>query len=235
MSSIEGKWVLVTGASKGLGRELAIEFARNGANLLITARNLVLLEALKEEITRKFHRKCRIVAGDICDSMVFDDLCNAADELAVQILVNNAGLVSIDLLEDAGEERIEKMVNLNLLVPIKLTRRLLPAFKKNQAGTIVNINSSAGRKPAAKHVVYTATKHGMRGFSDALKEEIKGQGIRILDISPGKMATDLFSADDKELDMSNFMAPQEIAEVTIQLLQMSDKCSPSEFAVERTH
>jgi short-subunit dehydrogenase len=183
----------------------------------------------------RFQGECRIVAGDICEPSTFNRLCDVAIEVGVDVLVNNAGLVSIDLLEEADEERIEKMVNLNLLVPIKLTRRLLPKFKENQNGTIVNINSSAGRKPAAKHVVYTATKHGMRGFSDALKEEIKGLGIRILDISPGKMATDLFNADGKTLDMSNFMPPREIAEITIRLLQMSEKCSPSEFAVERTH
>ena len=234
MSSFDGKWVLITGASKGLGRELAKEFARNGANLLVTARSTQLLEDLQSEIQKEFGRNCQIVAGDICESRVFKEVFQAAHEKQIEILVNNAGMLSIDLLEDVSEERIESMVSLNLLVPIKLTRALLPDFKARHRGTIININSSAGRKPVAKHVVYSATKHGLRGFSEALKDEVKGEGIRILDVSPGKMATDLFTADGKELDMSSFMSPREIAEITIRLLQMSDKCSPSEFAVERT-
>lgn len=235
MSSLDGKWVLITGASKGLGRELAVEFACNGANLLLTARSSNLLEKLKIEIEEDHSRECQIIAGDICEPDVFKKICQTARDKQIEILVNNAGLVSIDRLEDVSEERIETMINLNLLVPIKLTRALLPDFRARQQGTIVNINSSAGRKPVARHVVYCATKHGLRGFSEALKDELKGEGIRILDVSPGKMATDLFAADGKDLDMSNFMSPREIAEVTVRLLQMSDKCSPSEFAVERTY
>ncbi len=220
MSSFDGKWVLITGASKGLGRELAKEFARNGANLLVTARSSNLLDNLRSEIQSKFAMDCQIVAGDICEPGVFKELCQAAREKQIEVLVNNAGLVSIDRLEDVSEERIESMVNLNLLVPIKLTRAILPDFRARHQGTIININSSAGRKPVAKHVVYSATKHGLRGFSEALKDEVKGEGIRILDVSPGKMATELFTADGKDLDMSDFMSPQEIAEVTIRLLQM---------------
>ncbi|MCF7955485.1 MAG: SDR family NAD(P)-dependent oxidoreductase [Phycisphaerae bacterium] len=233
MLSFENKWVLITGASKGLGKELAFAFADAGANLILTARSGDLLGGIAESIKKTHGVRCDVIAGDICSADVFDEVCKAAIERDIEVLVNNAGIVSIDLLEDVSVERIEMMVQLNLLVPIKLTRAVIPMFKKRRAGTIVNINSTAGRKAVAEHAVYCATKHGMTGFAEALKMEVKGMGIRVFNVSPGKMATELFTADDKDIDTSAFIPPREVAETAVRILQMCEKCGPTEFAIDR--
>lgn len=233
MTSLENKWVLITGASKGLGKELAFEFAKAGASLILAARSEELLSELSKSVQRQFNSDVLIVAGDICEDRVLDELTQAALDKQIEILVNNAGLVSINLLEDVSVERIELMVNLNLLAPIKLTKAVIPMFKARRSGTVLNINSTAGKKAVPNHTIYCATKHGITGFSEALKLEVKGMGIRIFNVSPGKMATDLFAADGKEMDTAAFIPPREVAEVTVRLLQMSAKCGPTEFAVDR--
>ena len=233
MTSFENKWILITGASKGLGKELAFEFAKGGANLILCGRSLELLGEIGGSVEKEYGVQCCIVAGDICDAEVFEEVCNAAVEHEIEVLVNNAGVVSIDLLEDVSVERIELMVDLNLLVPIKLTRAVIGMFKNRRHGTIVNINSTAGRRAVANHAIYCATKHGLRGFSEAVKMEVKGLGIRVFNVSPGKMSTELFAADGKDVDTAAFIPPQEVAETTVRILQMSGKCGPTEFAVDR--
>jgi short-subunit dehydrogenase len=233
MVSFENEWVLVTGASKGLGKELAFAFAGVGANLILVARSADLLGGIAESIEKTHEVQCDVIAGDICSADVLDKVCRAAIARGIEVLVNNAGVVSIDLIEDVSVERIELMTELNLLVPIKLTRAVIPMFKKRRGGTIVNINSTAGKRAVAEHAVYCATKHGMMGFSETLKLEVKGMGIRVFNVSPGKMATGLFAADGKDMDTSAFIPPQEVAEATVRILQMSGKCGPTEFAVDR--
>ena len=229
----ENEWVLVTGASKGLGKELAFAFAGAGANLILVARSGDLLGGIAESIAKTHGVQCDVIAGDICSAEVLDEVCKAAIARDIDVLVNNAGVVSIDVLEDVSVERIELMVELNLVVPIKLTRAVIPMFKKRRGGTIVNVNSLAGRKAVSEHAVYCATKHGMMGFSETLKLEVNGMGIRVFNVSPGKMATELFAADGKDWDTSAFIPPKEVAETTVRILQMSDKCGPTEFAIDR--
>ena len=234
METLRGRRVLITGASRGLGRALAEVFAKEGSSLMLVARRGYLLEELRDELINRYSVGCEVHAGDLTDEKEMNDLCGIAAAGEIDILVNNAGLLSMDRLEDAAPERIRAAVELNLTAPILLTRAVIPGFRDRRSGTIVNINSVGGKTPAALHTVYTATKFGLRGFAEALKAETLGTGIRILNVYPGKMKTDLFIADGKDLDNSTFMPPEEIAGYVVSLLKMDRTCSPSELVIERT-
>jgi short-subunit dehydrogenase len=232
VTDLTDQWILITGASKGLGREMALAFAKAGGNLVLSARNAQLLEEVKQA-AEQLGVQCVLLAGDITEENVLQSLAKLGIEKQVDVLVNNAGIVSIEPLENVPLEHISRLLELNLIAPIKLTRALLPMFKTRKSGTIVNINSLGGRKPVLNHAIYCAGKYGLNGFAEALKLEVKGQGIRILNVSPGKMATDLFRSAGKQMDTAAFIPPAEVAEAIVYLLGMSPNCGPAELDIDR--
>ena len=106
-------------------------------------------------------------------------------------------------------------------------------LKARKSGTIVNVNSLGGRRPVPEHAIYCASKYGMTGFAESLKLELKGCGLRVFNVSPGKMATELFSSAGKDMDTSGFISPKEVAEAVVYLLGMSANCNPAELDIER--
>ena len=163
MRTLEGKWALVTGASKGLGREIAVVFAEAGANLVLTARSADLLEEARAEAA-SHGADCITVPGDIRDDVTLDALKGICLERNLDILVNNAGIVDITPLEQVSDERVDELIELNLVVPIKLTKAVIGMFKDRRSGIIVNVNSSGGKRPVPDHTVYCASKYGVVGF-----------------------------------------------------------------------
>jgi len=232
MSTLADKRVLITGASGGLGRSMALEFARAGADLILNARNARRLETLRCEIERR-GVECLTVVGDLTEPAVFDSLVRTGLEQQVEILVNNAGIVIIEPLDETSAERIDYNLRLNLAVPIQLTRAMLPMFKARGSGTVVNINSAGGKKPVLHHAVYCATKYALTGFAAALRMELRGQGVRVVSVSPGKMDTDLFRNAGLDWDTSEFIPPGDVARALVSLLQLSPKSCPSEIAIDR--
>jgi len=230
--TLKDKWILITGASKGLGREMAILFAEAGANLILTARSAELLEKLKSQAIAA-GVECVTVPGDLRDKTVLESVKSLCLERQIDILVNNAGVVDITPLEGVSDERIDEIIELNLVVPIKLTKTVIETFKTRGRGVIVNVNSAGGKKPVPDHTVYCASKYGFNGFAETLKLEIKGTGIRIVTVCPGKMATELFNAAGRPMDTGAFISPREVAKGVLYMLEMSPKCSHAELNVDR--
>jgi len=230
--TLKDKWILITGASKGLGREMAILFAEAGANLILTARSAELLDELKTNAVAG-GAECITVVGNLRDSSVLDSIKSLCIEKQLDILVNNAGVVDITKLEDVSDERVDEVIELNLIIPIKLTKAVIDMFKTRKRGVIVNVNSAGGKKPVPDHTIYCASKYGFNGFAETLKLEIKGFGIRIITVCPGKMATELFNAAGRPMDTGAFISPREVAQGVLYLLEMSPKCSHAELNVDR--
>jgi short-subunit dehydrogenase len=230
--TLKDKWILVTGASKGLGREMAVLFAEAGANLILTARSAELLEELKAQVAAG-GVECVTVVGDLRDSSVLESIKSLCIEKQLDILVNNAGVVDITKLEDVSDERVDEIIELNLTIPIKLTKAVIEMFKTRKRGVIVNVNSAGGKKPVPDHTIYCASKYGFNGFAETLKLEIKGLGIRIISVCPGKMATELFNAAGVPMDTDAFISPREVAQGVLYMLEMSPKCSHAELNVDR--
>ena len=229
---LDGKWMMITGASKGFGRELALLAADAGSNLILTARSNELLGELREQVLG-CGVDCLILPGDLRDSVFIQELGEKCLEKNLDILVNNAGVVDIAVLEDVPMPRIDEVVELNLLAPIKLTRALIGMFKQRKKGVVVFVNSAGGKRGVPEHSIYCASKFGITGFIESLKIELKGQGVRILSVCPGKMATELFNAAGKSLDTAEFIPPEEVAESVIYMLGMSSKCGHADFSVDR--
>ena len=230
--SLKDKWILITGASKGLGKEMAIIFAQAGANLILTARSADLLEKLKGRILTG-GSECITVVGDLRDNVVLDAVKSLCLEKQLDILVNNAGVVDITPLEGVSDERVDEVIELNLTIPIKLTKGVIEMFKARRRGVIVNVNSAGGKKPVPDHTIYCASKYGFNGFAESLKLEIKGLGIRIISVCPGKMATELFTAAGRDMDTDAFIPPREVAQGVLYMLEMSEKCSHAELNIDR--
>lgn len=232
MRTLEDKWALVTGASKGLGREIAVVFAEAGANLILTARSADLLGEVKADVAGH-GADCLVIPGDIRDGATLDALKGVCLEKSLDVLVNNAGIVDITPLEKVSDERVDELIELNLVVPIKLTKAVIGMFKERRSGIIVNVNSAGGKRPVPDHTVYCASKYGLTGFEESLKLEVKGLGIRIITVCPGKMATNLFTAAGRDMDTSAFIPPRQVAESVLYMITMSPECSHAELSVDR--
>jgi len=187
--------VIVTGASAGIGAACARRFAEEGANVVIVARGKTELERFARELGRL--GPVATVAGDVADPGVQDAIVARAIEAfgAVHVLVNNAGFNPRGAFESATADALGHAVDVNLRAPMTLTRRVLPHMRRAGAGAIVNVASLAGRVPLELEVAYSATKFGLRTFTMALADELRGTGITVSAVSPGPVETEFILGD----------------------------------------
>lgn len=198
--------VLLTGASSGLGRELALLLAKAGANVLATARRGEKLESLASASTGGIHH----LAGDITSADFRASLMQTCiDRMhGVDLLINNAGAGSIDQFAESTPEHFRQLVELNLIAPVELTRLCLPLLRKSKRGQIVNVCSVLSYFGAANKSSYCATKFALRGFSDALRSELKHEGIAVTVLNPSTIASEFWEAIETNSDTNTQQAKQ---------------------------
>ncbi len=186
---MKNKSVLITGSSRGLGRELALVFAREKYGIILNGRNGIELEKTAGEI-RKLGVECCSVLGDIRDRRTLDALYDASKRNDMGVLVNNAGSSLSALKEVANylsDEQIDEMIETHLSAPIKLVARMLPLLKENK-GTIININSLSGLEIKRLRACYCASKWGLRAYTDALRLET-ADNVRVIGVYPSRIKT----------------------------------------------
>src|SRR6266849_5078533 len=186
---LRDKTVIVTGASSGIGRAAALEFARLGVNLVIAARRAEELNAVAEQC-RSFGVRCTPVVADVTSRADCERIVAAAPD--ADVLVNNAGFAIFDAIEDARPDDLEAMMQTNYLGAVWCTQAVLPRMLARRAGTIVNVSSIAGIMGYARMGGYCATKFAMIGFSEALRDEVLGRGVRVALVCPGTVETEFF-------------------------------------------
>jgi uncharacterized protein len=179
--------VLVTGASSGIGAELARVFAEGGASLVLTARSVDKLEALASELREKHGGKVRVVAADLGAQEGPERLLQRLLEEAVQVdvLVNNAGYAGFGHFTETGWAEEAGMLQLNVVSLTELTKRLLPAMVARGRGGVLNVASTAAFQPGPLMAVYYASKAYVLSFSEALAEELRGSGVTVTALCPG--------------------------------------------------
>jgi len=182
------KSVLITGSSRGLGRELAIVFANNDYDVVLHGRDKVNLYRVKEDIS-KYSVKCSLLCGDLRASQTLDALYNISRENRLSVLINNAGVALESGLEKMDDQQIEEILTTNLSATIKLTRRLYTLFLKFGGGTIININSILGKESSELKSVYCASKCGLRGFTNAFRLEAQKNNVRVIEVYPTRIKT----------------------------------------------
>ncbi|HEY8134018.1 MAG TPA: SDR family oxidoreductase [Thermoanaerobaculia bacterium] len=186
---LRGKTAVITGASSGIGKAAALEFARRGANLVVAARRGDLLEEVAR-LCRERGVECRPIVADVAIRQDCKRLLDAAGH--VDILVNNAGFAIFDAIENAKPEDLEQMMRTNYFGAVWCTQAALPAMLLRGEGTIVNVASIAGLMGYAHMGGYCATKFAMIGFSEALRDEVIGRGVRVAMVCPGTVETNFF-------------------------------------------
>lgn len=182
------KTVFITGASSGIGRETAKIFSQKGWNVIASMRK----PELETELNKM--QNIRVVPCDVTDT---DSIRKAVTEGVkhfgrIDALINNAGYYTIGVLESATEDQIRKQIDTNLVGLINTTKEIVPYFRKQKAGAIVNISSVAGKMTVPLQTLYHATKWGVEGFSESLQYELKPFNIKVKIIEPGVIKTDFY-------------------------------------------
>lgn len=190
--TLDGKVALITGASSGIGEATALAFSAIGAFVAVAARRAEQLDAVVDHITKGGGQAIPLVA-DVADEKEVNDMVQAVHAKwgRLDIVVNNAGLMLLGPIEGANTEDWRRMVDTNLLGLMYVTHAALPIMKQQGEGHIVNMSSVAGRTVRPGYAVYNATKWGVGAFSEALREEVYKQNIRVTVIEPGVVATEL--------------------------------------------
>ncbi len=225
MNKLSGKVALITGASRGIGRAIAIELAKQGASVVINySTDDDGGEKTLEEI-KKVNGYGIIVKGNISSykncKMIVNEVIDVMGK--IDILINNAGISRIGLFMDSTEEEISEIVNTNLLGAMYLTKHVLKYMISRKQGNIINISSIWGETGASCEVLYSTTKGGVNLFTKALAKEIAPSNIRVNAISPGVIATKMnsFLGDEEkksleeEIPLGRFGDPSEIGKLAV--------------------
>jgi uncharacterized protein len=186
---LQGKSVVITGASSGIGRATALEMARRGANVVLAARRLELLEKAAADCRALGVRAAAIVA----DVSKLEDCRRLISESGpVDVLVNNAGFAIYDSLAEARPDDLREMMDTNFFGAVHCTQAVLPQMLDRGEGTIVNVGSITGIMGFARMSGYCASKFALAGMSEAVRDEVIGRGVRVALICPGTTDTEFF-------------------------------------------
>lgn len=181
------KIALITGASSGIGKETAFEFAKNKYNLIIVARRLENLNNIKQEIEELHQVNVYVFSMDLSKLDSAEQLFKKVNDakLKVNVLINNAGFGIYKKFEDSNIEKEEQMLLLNMVTLTKLTKLFIPNMIKKGSGNIINIASTAAYQPVPSLATYAATKAYVMSFSQAIAFELKDKNIVVTVICPG--------------------------------------------------
>ena len=227
-----GKTVWITGASSGIGEALAKTFVANGGSAVLSGRNLAELQRVADETGAA--ERCLILPFDTQDFACLPAMVDKALNFQgqVDVLVNNAGISQRSLAVETDFAVYERIVGVDLLAPIALTQALLPHLLARGAGQLVMISSVAGKAGVPMRTAYCAAKHGLIGYSDALRSEVAGQGVKVLVVTPGSVRTNVsrnaLAADGSARGVSdaaidNGIDPQKVSELIWQAVAMGTR------------
>lgn len=193
MQKLTNKIVFITGASSGIGKACAEQFAAAGAKLILTARRIERLEDLSSELKKKYNTEILCINLDVQDQkQVMSTIQQLPkDTKNIDILINNAGkALSTAKIQEGEINDWEDMINTNIKGLLYITRAILPGMVERNAGHIINISSTAGRHNYPNGNVYCATKHAVRSLSESMRLDLCGTAIRVTDIAPGMVHTE---------------------------------------------
>ena len=211
----DGIWI--TGASSGIGKAAAKEFARTGSKVFVSSRRKTELERLNTELKDE-NLSVEIFPCNIASSVNVDQTVKKIlTTNKINCLINNAGITSFKLAEDNSINEIDDVIHTNLLGPIYSIKSVLPSMIKNGGGTIINILSVVTKKVFSQSSAYSASKHGLIGYTNSLREEVRKYNVRIINVVPGATQTPIWSSEMREKYGDRMMTPEEIAQVIVWL------------------
>ena len=228
------KTAIITGAGRGIGRAIARSLAHHGANVVLAARTRAELDDTADEIN---------ASGGVAHPFVFDLVdtqsilylfSNIVEKFgAVDILVNNAGIGLFGKLHEFSSEDLQSLLDINIRGTYICCQEALKVMIPKRSGYIINISSVVGFKGYPNQSAYTASKHAVVGMTKSLAVEAQEHNIRASVINPGGVATDLVANARPDLDLSELMQPEDVAQVVLYLLSLSERCAVDEIYIPR--
>jgi len=229
---LSGSKAVVTGGTKGIGRAIARALIGVGVDVVISSRHEEELTKTTRELNEVGPGRC---AGAICDvrdeSQVKEFFTHAATILGgLDILINNAGVGLFAPVEQMSGDDFRAVIETNLCGVFYCCHEAIPLLKQRGGGYIINVSSLAGANPHAEMAAYNASKFGLNGFSEALMQEVRHDGIKVSYIMPGSVNTE-FGGDEPSATKSWQLQPEDIAQVVIDLLNYPQRALPSRIEI----
>ncbi|HMJ90334.1 MAG TPA: SDR family NAD(P)-dependent oxidoreductase [Candidatus Acidoferrum sp.] len=222
MKRFEDKCAVITGASSGVGKSIALALSREGATVALIGRDEAKLQAVAKEAASK----TQIFTAEFCDDRSLELLGRTLAQTfsSIDVLVHSAGMIKLAPFASALIEDLDTHYRCNVRAPYALTQKLLPALSKAE-GSIVFINSTAIENPRAGISQYAATKHALKAVADNLRDEVNKDGIRVLTVLLGRTATpmqeQICRVEQRPYDPSRLIQPEEAASVVVNALASS--------------
>jgi NADP-dependent 3-hydroxy acid dehydrogenase YdfG len=224
---------VITGASSGVGRAIALRLASPDTAMVLLGRDRERLEATAAEAAARGAR-ARAYAADLTDETAFQAAVGyALKQLhGLDVLIHAAGVIAMGETAHADVSELDTQYETNLRVPYQLTQRLLPCLRARQ-GQIVFVNSTAGLQAAPNAAAYSATKHGLRAFADALRAEVNTDGVRVISVFLGRTATPMqrrvHAHERRDYRPERLIQPADVADVVVNTLALSPTVEVTEI------
>ena len=226
---------LITGASRGIGRAIALKFAREGIAIALVGRDKSALQETANLIKKGNDQPTLQIQADLRNVQQVESIVEKTTDKwgRIDVLVNNAGVMYQKPFEELGREEVQEMLDVNLRAVILLAQKALPYIKKQENGAIINIASLAGKNPVKNGTVYAATKWALRGFAASLMLEVRQDDVRVITIFPGSVDTDLNRGSALRRD--TMMQPDDVAHAAFSALVVDRRTMMSEIDLRPTN
>lgn len=226
---------VITGASSGIGKAIALELAAQGAKLCLLGRKLEALKAVAKSISPSAPKATIFQVDLTLDKDIQKLKAHLQQDLRrLDLLVHSAGVITLGQLQTASVEDFDWQYRVNVRAPYLLTQTLLPLLVPHQ-GQIVFINSSAGLVARAGVGQYSATKHALKAIADSLRAEVNADGVRVLSVFPGRTATPMqaavYKTEGKEYFPERLLQPQDVAATVINALSLPRSAEVTDISV----
>ncbi len=233
-SLLKDRVAIVTGAGSGIGKSIALQLAQNGCRVMLAGRNVDNLDSVSTEIEDGDGDAVCCVCDVTNEASVVNLVRTTVNAFGrLDIVVNNAGVGIYGMLEDSQTSDWEAVMNVNARGPYLLCREAVPYLRERSISYIVNVGSVVSVKGYERQSIYSASKHAMHGLSKALAREVQEDNIRVHVICPGGVDTDMVSQARPDLDRSDLIQPDEIADIVLFLVTRRGKAVIDEVCVRR--
>lgn len=196
---LQGKIIAITGASSGVGEQIAVQAAKLGSTPVLLARTEERLHILQDRLKREYQTSCYAYQLDVTKDEQVQNVFNRIEKEVgtIDVLINSAGFGKFLSFEEASLEEVKGMFDVNVFGVVACIKAVLPAMKQRNSGHIINIASIAGKIATPKSSAYAATKHAVIGFSNSLRMELATTNIRVTVVNPGPIQTNFFQIADE--------------------------------------
>ncbi|TLS38419.1 SDR family oxidoreductase [Pseudalkalibacillus caeni] len=226
MASLKGSVAIITGASRGVGRETAIKLAEEGCHVVLAARTESELNQIADKASSYGVTALPVVTDVSKEEDVKKLVSETLEQFGkIDILINNAGIGKYGTIDEISVDDYDAMMNTNMKSTFLCSKFVLPEMKKQEQGHILNVASVAGLRGLPNEAVYCATKHAQRGFAQSLDYEARPYGVKVSCISPGGINTDFAIGSGREKGdpaLENFLKPEQVADVIIHTLKQPE-------------